>query len=84
MMKIICFFILSLLYLYVGISSGGLIQLPQTGQNKCYIYSSDDIPGEIPCTGVGQDGEVRAGVAWPSPRFTVSGDCVIDNLTGLM
>lgn len=24
------------------------------------------------------------GVAWPNPRFTVSGDCVTDNLTGLM
>ena len=23
-------------------------------------------------------------MAWPNPRFTVSGDCVTDNLTGLM
>ena len=36
------------------------------------------------CAGTGQDGELKAGVAWPNPRFTVSGDCVIDNLTGLM
>jgi hypothetical protein len=27
---------------------------------------------------------LQRGVAWPNPRFTVSGDCVTDNLTGLM
>ena len=32
----------------------------------------------------GQDGHIQAGVAWPEPRFTVDGDCVIDNLTDLM
>ncbi|HBI23452.1 MAG TPA: hypothetical protein DDX84_04440, partial [Nitrospiraceae bacterium] len=32
----------------------------------------------------GDDGDIEAGVAWPTPRFTVSGDCVTDNLTGLM
>ena len=38
----------------------------------------------ISCAGTGQDGDIQAGVAWPNPRFTVSGDCVTDNLTGLM
>jgi len=78
----------------------GTIQLPQTGQTKCY----DTNGAEISCTGTGQDGEIRAGVAWPDPRFNItycntaapctnqSSDCdgksftdvVIDNLTGLM
>ena len=55
-------------------------QLGETGQTKCYNSSG----AEVTCTGTGQDGEIRAGVAWPSPRFTPSGDCVTDNLTGLM
>jgi hypothetical protein len=54
--------------------------LYQTGQITCY-----DSEGEvIPCGGTGQDGDIRAGAAWPNPRFTGSGDCVTDNLTGLM
>ncbi|MDP3297140.1 MAG: DUF1566 domain-containing protein [Thermodesulfovibrionia bacterium] len=58
----------------------GAVDLPQTGQTKCY----DTAGAEILCTGTGQDGEIQAGVAWPEPRFIVDGDCVIDNLTGLM
>jgi len=58
----------------------GTIQLPQTGQTKCY----DSAGTEITCAGTGQDGDIQAGVAWPNPRFTVNGDCVTDNLTGLM
>jgi hypothetical protein len=58
--------------------------LPQTGQTKCY----DSTGGEIACAGTGQDGETRAGVPWPDPRFTfgagAEADCVTDNLTGLM
>ena len=57
-----------------------VINLPQTGQTKCYNASGT----EIPCSGTGQDGEFQVGVDWPDPRFTVSGDCVTDNLTGLM
>ena len=57
------------------------IQLPKTGQGKCY-----DIAGnQISCVGTGQDGDIQAGVAWPNPRFTDNGDGTItDNLTGLM
>jgi hypothetical protein len=58
----------------------GVINLPQTSQAKCYNASG----AEIPCAGTGQDGELQVGVHWPDPRFTVSGDCVTDNLTGLM
>jgi hypothetical protein len=63
-----------------GVVLAGTIQLPQTGQTTC--YSQYGLP--IPCSGTGQDGEKKAGVAWPNPRFSVSGDCVTDNLTGLM
>ncbi|RJQ21248.1 MAG: DUF1566 domain-containing protein [Nitrospiraceae bacterium] len=58
------------------------MQLPDTGQVKCYRDVSPY--DEIPCAGTGQDGEIRAGATWPNPRFTVNGDCVTDNLTGLM
>lgn len=57
------------------------VDLPQTGQTKCYNASGD----EIACAGTGQDGEIRAGVAWPEPRFTDNGDGTLtDNLTGLI
>ncbi|MBI4654574.1 MAG: DUF1566 domain-containing protein [Nitrospirae bacterium] len=60
------------------------VDLPQTGQTKCY----DTYGTEISCAGTGQDGDIQAGVAWPEPRFTVGtgveADCVTDNLTGLM
>jgi len=59
----------------------GVIQLPKTGQTKCY----DTAGTEIACTGTGQDGDIQAGVAWPNPRFIDNGDnTVTDNLTGLM
>jgi hypothetical protein len=58
----------------------GVISLPWTGQEKCYSSSG----AEISCGGTRQDGDVQAGVDWPNPRFTVSGDCVTDNLTGLV
>ncbi|RJQ21247.1 MAG: DUF1566 domain-containing protein [Nitrospiraceae bacterium] len=48
----------------------GTVQLPETGQRTSYR--------------AGDDGELERGVAWPNPRFAVNGDCVTDNLTGLM
>lgn len=52
-----------------------------TGQKECYNYSAM----EIPCSGTGQDGDIRAGFKWPYPRFTDNGDeTVTDNLTELM
>ena len=56
------------------------IKLPRTGQTSCYDTSGT----QMTCTGTGQDGAIQAGVAWPNPRFSPSGDCVTDNLTGLM
>ena len=40
--------------------------------------------GQTTSYAMGDDGELKRGVAWPDPRFSVSGDCVTDNLTGLM
>jgi hypothetical protein len=63
-----------------SISFGATIMLPKTGQSQC--YDSDGFV--IGCAGTGQDGAIKAGDIWASPRFSVSGDCVTDNLTGLM
>jgi len=58
-----------------------VVSLPQTGQILCY----DNSGTVINCAGTGQDGELRAGVAWPNPRFTDNGDLTMrDNLTGLI
>ena len=58
--------------------------MPETGQTIC----SDASGATVDCANTGQDGEHRAGVPWPNPRFTVgsggTAECVIDNLTGLM
>ncbi len=72
---------LSLLHMLVYESYASTIQLPRTGQNSCY-----DIAGaEITCAGTGQDGGIKAGVAWPVPRFVDNLDgTVTDNLTGLV
>jgi len=80
MKKIICF-ILMLMFLMFGVAFAGTVNLPRTGQTKCY----DTTGIEIPCAGTGQDGDIQAGVAWPDPRFTDNGDdTMTDNLTGLM
>lgn len=52
----------------------------ETGQKTCFDAEGNGIS----CAGTGQDGAIRAGVAWPDPRFAVAGGCVTDNLTGLM
>jgi Protein of unknown function (DUF1566) len=58
--------------------------LPETGQTTC----ADTAGTATPCADTGQDGDLKAGVAWPSPRFVVgtgaTAACVTDNLTGLM
>ena len=73
-----------IVFIFLSNVYAGTIQLPQTGQTKCY----DTAGTEINCAGTGQDGEIQAGVAWPRPRFTIGtgaeSECVTDNLTGLM
>lgn len=46
----------------------GVISLPHTGQTKCY----DTAGAIIACPGTGQDGELKMGVDWPNPRFSVT------------
>jgi uncharacterized repeat protein (TIGR01451 family) len=75
-------FVLSLMLIFLtSISLASTVNLPRTGQTKCY----DEDGTEISCEGTGQDGEIQAGVAWPEPRFTDNGDnTMTDNLTGLI
>jgi hypothetical protein len=51
-------------------TSNGPARLWRTGQTSSYS--------------AGDDGDVEAGASWPSPRFTFSGDCATDGLTGLV
>ena len=61
-----------------GVSSGPA-PVWRTGQTTCYDTSGT----VISCAGTGQDGDLQAGVAWPTPRFTDNGNgTVADNLTG--
>lgn len=60
--------------------SSGAVQLPATGQTTCYDTSGN----VVACSATGQDADKAKGVAWPNSRFVVSGNCVSDNLTGLM
>lgn len=54
--------------------------VPRTGLARCW----DATGAEITCSGSGQDGEVRAGVSWPSPRFVDNRDgSVTDRVTEL-
>ncbi|MHB8254138.1 MAG: Lcl C-terminal domain-containing protein [Acidiferrobacter sp.] len=53
--------------------------LPVTGQTRCF----DEAGREVPCAGSGQDGDHKMGLAWPKPRFALSGDDVLDKLTAL-
>lgn len=82
-MKKVCFVALALTSIPC-LAFAAEVELPRTGQTTCY----DDNGNGVVCAGTGQDGEVQAGVAWPSPRFTpgtgAESDCMIDNLTGLM
>ncbi|MDP2106152.1 MAG: DUF1566 domain-containing protein, partial [Desulfobulbaceae bacterium] len=60
--------------------AGGTISLPKTGQTSCY----DNGGVKIDCAGTGMNGETQIGEAWPEPRFEANGECVTDNLTGLV
>lgn len=62
-------------------SFASTIQLPQTGQTRCYNAQG----GGIDCAGTGQDGEFQMGVLWPNPRVILNDDeTVSDRLTGLI
>jgi hypothetical protein len=82
MSKKIAILALLLLFIIPAFAFAGTVQLPQTGQTTC--YDSDGAVVGCAGPGKGQDGDLRMGVPWPDLRFTESGDCVTDNLTGLM
>ncbi|QWV94728.1 DUF1566 domain-containing protein [Geomonas oryzisoli] len=62
-------------------AQAGTIQLPKTGQTRCW-----DIAGTIiDCAGTGHDGETQLGRDWPSPRFSDNGNGTLtDTMTGLV
>lgn len=54
---------------------------PRTGQAICWDSSGD----VINCAGSGYDAHYKAGIAWPSPRFSDNGDgTMTDRLTRLI
>ena len=56
-------------------------RVSETGQKTCY----DAAGTVITCAGTGHDGDIRGGVAWPSPRFVDNANgTVTDMLTGLV
>lgn len=62
------------------------IALPKTGQTTCYDISSATVACNTAGIPQGQDGAFQTGAAEPNPRFTVddTGNCITDNLTGLL
>ena len=68
-MQKITLLLLSFVFLSTPVFAG-TVNLPRSGQTTS--YGSED------------DGSMQAGVVWPDPRFTLNGDCVTDNLTGLV
>ncbi|MEN8140883.1 MAG: DUF1566 domain-containing protein [Thermodesulfobacteriota bacterium] len=66
--------------------------VPQTGQTTCYDETGATGAALGSCAGTGQDGDIKAGVEWPTSRFYAnrvqsSGGAdgtVTDTLTGLM
>ncbi len=67
-------------YLAWLVRGGDASRLWQTGQTACFNARG----GKIPCSGTGQDGEIRFGAPWPKPRFELRGNVVQDRLTGLV
>lgn len=73
-------FIAALLALPGVATAAGVVQLPATNQTSCFDSSGN----QRDCTGTGEDGEIKAGVAWPASRFTDNANGTItDNLSGL-
>lgn len=58
----------------------GECALWRTGQDRCF-----GVDGQaVACAGTGQDGELRAGRAWPEPRFTQAPGGLLDGVSGLV
>ncbi|MBI5632222.1 MAG: DUF1566 domain-containing protein [Nitrospirae bacterium] len=78
----ICLAVALLLCCSAVLSFAATVQLPQSGQKQCYDTTTN-LATDCANT-VGQDGNKKMGATWPNPRFSVSGDCVTDELTGLI
>jgi hypothetical protein len=79
--KLVQYIIAGLLILPGVTFAAGAVQLPATNQTACFAGDGS----VIPCFGTDQDGDNKAGVAWPAPRFTDNGNgTVTDKLTGLV
>jgi len=66
--------ILAFILLLPVVTLAGTVELPETGQTACYNSEVDEMGYQysvISCTGTGQDGDIRAGAAWPIPRFSI-------------
>lgn len=78
------FFVPLVFMLSYATAQAAAVDLPETGQTSC----TDNAGLGIACANTGQDGDFKAGVAWPDPRFVAGSgaevDCVTDKLTGLM
>ena len=62
-------------------AAAGSVLLPASGQTACY----DSAGTPRACAGSGEDGETRAGVVWPAPRFVANGEAALtDQLTSLI
>ncbi len=66
-------------YLVWPVRGPGNGLVPETGQRWC--YGGRGTP--IPCSGTGQDGDLRCGKRWPESRYLPVADEVRDALTGL-
>ncbi len=66
-------------YLYWPVRGSSNL-LAATGQRCCY----DSAGNSIPCSGSGQDGELRQGITPPEPRFLVRNETVLDRHSGLL
>ena len=65
----------------VRAGGGAPAGLAETGQTTCYNSAG----AAVACAGTGQDGDKKAGDAWPAPRFIDYRDGTIkDGLTGLI
>ena len=65
---VVLFFLIDL---SLPFSASAIIGIPQTGLDRCFGQTQTGW-GEIPCTGTGQDGELRSGVPWPDPRLILT------------
>jgi hypothetical protein len=57
----------------------GFVKVLSTGQQKCY----DPAGREIPCSGTIQDAAIQSGRPWPTDRFAIQDEKILDRLTGL-